>query len=294
VGLEILVLGAGGMLGHKVLQHLAISGDAVGCTLRGEGVGGAIGAALLGSVPTIITGFDVSDPARALDRIAPFRPRVLINCIGVVKQRASAKEFIPSITVNSLWPHLLAEAAEGWGGRVIHFSTDCVFSGKSGGYSEEDEPDPSDLYGRTKALGELGRPNSLTLRTSIIGRELNHYASLLEWFVAQKGGRVRGFTQVWFSGVTTNYLSRLVRILIYEYPELCGLYHLTGAKISKYDLLSLINQELKLGVEIVPDDSSWLDRSLDGSRFLRATGLEPPSWPQMLSEIANDQTPYAR
>jgi dTDP-4-dehydrorhamnose reductase len=294
VGLEILVLGAGGMLGHKVLQHLVISGDAVGCTLHGSEIGGPVGAALFASVPTVINDFDVSDSQRALERIARLRPRVVINCIGVVKQRVSAKEFIPSISVNSLWPHLLAGAAEAWGGRVIHFSTDCVFSGKRGGYTEEDEPDPPDLYGRTKALGELCRPNSLTLRTSIIGRELNHYASLLEWLIAQKGGRVHGFTQVWFSGVTTNYLSRLVRILIYEHPELCGLYNLAGPKISKYDLVSLINQKLQLGVEIVPDGSSYLDRSLDGSRFVRATGLESPSWPQMLNELANDQSPYTR
>ena len=292
---EFLVLGGAGMLGHKVLQHLLDRGDDVGATVRDTASNAALLAPeLFKAVPTIVDQFDVADSDRALQRVAELRPRVIINCIGIVKQRSIAKEFVPSIVVNSLWPHLLADAAGTWGGRVIHISTDCVFSGARGAYNEADSPDATDVYGRTKALGELDQTNSLTVRTSIIGRELQHFSSLLEWFIARRGSRVGGFTRAWFSGVTTNCLARVVRNLIYGWPSLHGLYHLAGPRISKHDLLCVINRELRLGIEIVPEDVFFCDRSLDGTRFHNATGFTPPTWDEMIGELANDTTPYSK
>jgi dTDP-4-dehydrorhamnose reductase len=280
------------MLGHKVLQHLLDSGMEVGCTIHGSLRNPRTpGRQLFVRVPIVIEDWDAQRADAALERISEYEPAVVVNCVGVVKQREAAKQFIPSLRINALWPHLLAEAAGRWGGRVIHFSTDCVFDGTSGGYRETDRADADDLYGRTKLLGELTTPNGLTLRTSIIGRELSHFASLLEWVLAQKGS-IKGFRRAWFSGVTTNQLAFFVRRLILDYPTLTGLFHVAGPRIAKYDLLCLIRDAFDLSIDVVPDDSFAIDRSLNGDQFLRVTGLTSPPWREMIAELAADTTPY--
>jgi dTDP-4-dehydrorhamnose reductase len=221
------------------------------------------------------------------------KPDSLINCIGIVKQRNEGKMAIPSITINSLLPHLLAEWAAEWSGRVFHFSTDCVFSGKKGNYSEDDPSDAEDLYGKSKYLGEATVPNALTLRTSIIGRELTHFKSLLDWFLAQKGKKVKGFKRVLYSGVTTNHIAELVGKIIGDYPKLSGLYQVTAPAITKHDLLTRIRDAYKLDVEIIPDDSEISDRSMNGERFRKATGYKEPSWDDLVAKLAKDLTPYA-
>ena len=221
------------------------------------------------------------------------KPDFIINCIGIVKQRDEGKMAIPSITINSLLPHLLADWATGWNGRLIHFSTDCVFSGKKGYYSETDPSDAEDLYGKSKFLGEVAdRPNALTLRTSIIGRELNNFKSLLEWFLAQKGKQVKGFKKVIYSGVTTNHIAKLVGDLINDHPSLSGLFQVTAPAINKYDLLSRLRAAYKLDVEIVADDTEVSDRSMIGKRFYEATGYTEPFWDELIAQLAGDQTPY--
>ncbi|MGH9647425.1 MAG: sugar nucleotide-binding protein, partial [Bryobacteraceae bacterium] len=179
-----------------------------------------------------------------------------------------------------------------WGGRVIHFSTDCVFSGHRGEYREDDLPDAEDLYGRSKFLGEVAAPNALTLRTSIIGRELAEFRSLLEWFLAQRGKRVRGYQKALYSGVTTNYLAGLVARLIESHPGLHGLYQVAAHPISKYDLLCLIRQVFGLDIEIQPVEGEVSDRTMLGDRFLAATGYRCPGWPELIDEIYKDPTPY--
>jgi dTDP-4-dehydrorhamnose reductase len=292
--MDVLVVGGSGMLGHKVLQHLLDSGANVGCTLQGGKHESAVNRELFSRASTVLDSWDALETDVALERIAAHAPRVVVNCLGIIKQREAAKQPIPSIMINALWPHRLTEASALWGGRVIHFSTDCVFSGQRGGYCESDAADAQDLYGRTKYLGEVTGSNALTLRTSIIGRELNHYSSLLEWFLSQQGKSVKGFTQAWFSGVTTNHLAVLVRRLMIEYPDLTGLYHVAGPKIAKYDLLCGIRDSHDLNIEIIPDDSFFCDRSLNSDQFLTSTGLTTPSWRDMLAELAADPTPYAK
>jgi len=232
---------------------------------------------------------DFPSVERALTRVAP---EVVVNCVGVVKQLEAAKDPVVSIAVNALFPHRLARLTASRGIRLVHISTDCVFAGTRGGYTEDDRADADDLYGRTKALGEVTGPGCLTLRTSIIGRELEGRRGLVEWFLSQRGGQVRGFTRAVFSGLTTLALSRVVRDLIRMRPSLAGLYHVAAEPISKHDLLRLLDECYHAGVRIEPSAELAVDRSLNGDRFRRATGFEPAPWPEMAREMAADPTPY--
>jgi dTDP-4-dehydrorhamnose reductase len=235
---------------------------------------------------------NAADSAALAKLLRAHEPQVVINCAGVVKQRAEAKAALPSITINALLPQQLAALCAEWGGRLIHFSTDCVFSGRRGYYSEDDPSDAEDLYGKTKYLGEVAAANALTLRTSIIGRELAHFQSLLEWFLRQNHSRVTGYQQAFYSGVTTNHLAEIVGDIIQHNPTLAGLFQVAGRTISKYDLLCLLRAAYKLDIEIIPDNSFHCDRSLNGERFRQATGYEAPPWPQLVAELAHDPTPY--
>ena len=218
---SILVLGGEGMLGHKIFQTLSARYPGTKCTIFGS-----LNDPFYRAIPffrpeTTVERVNAMDLPALRQLLEKEKPEYLINCIGIVKQRDEGKMAIPSITINSLLPHLLAEWGMSWGGRLIHFSTDCVFSGKKGNYSEDDPSDAEDLYGKSKYLGEVAdRPNALTLRTSIIGRELSNFKSLLEWFLAQKGKKVKGFKQVIYSGVTTNYIAELVGKIVGESPRL--------------------------------------------------------------------------
>ncbi|MDD4053089.1 MAG: SDR family oxidoreductase [candidate division Zixibacteria bacterium] len=290
---SILVLGCEGMLGHKMFQTLAACFPGTRGTIFG-----ALSERFYGSIPLfapdrIIERVNVMDFTALRETLVKARPDYIINCIGIVKQREEASAAIPSITINSLLPHLLAAWAAAWSGRLIHFSTDCVFSGKKGGYSEADPSDAEDLYGKSKFLGEvIGAANALTLRTSIIGRELAHFQSLLEWFLAQGGKQVKGFRRVIYAGVTTNYISELVMKLIMKHPGLSGLFQVTAPAISKHDLLCRLRTAYDLDVEIIPDDREVSDRSMTGERFLRATGFSEPTWDDLIGQLAADATPY--
>jgi len=212
----------------------------------------------------------------------------------VIKQRAEAVCPIPSITINSLLPHKLAELAARWGGRVIHFSTDCVFNGKRGGYLEGDFSDAEDLYGKTKFLGEVTAANALTLRKSVIGRELAEHQSLLDWLLAHNHGTVRGYRRVIYSGVTTNHLAELVASIIQERSGLNGLYQVASEPISKYDLLCLLREAYRLDVRIEPDDLEVSDRSMKCDRLREAIDYKCPPWPVLVQQLAEDKTPYEK
>jgi dTDP-4-dehydrorhamnose reductase len=290
--MEILVLGGEGMLGHKMFQLLRACYPDTACTIRGSLAEPPCARVPLFRGGAVIEKVDAMDLPALGVMLRDRKPRFLVNCIGIIKQRDEASAAIPSITINSLLPHKLAEFAAGWGGRVIHFSTDCVFDGKRGGYTEESPSDAADLYGKSKFLGEVAGGNALTLRTSIIGRELSHFRSLLEWFLAQGGQSVRGFTRVIYSGVTTNHLAGLVGDLIARQPDLAGLYQVSSRPISKHDLLCLLREAYRLDVEIIPDGGEVSDRSLSGERFRRATGYDCPEWPALVAQLAADPTPY--
>jgi dTDP-4-dehydrorhamnose reductase len=290
--IEILVLGGTGMLGHKMFQRLRERFPRTCCTIRGSLRDAAHEHIELLHGGNVLEHVDAADYGSLGSLLRDLQPEVIVNCVGIVKQRPEAREALPSIQLNSLLPHQLAATCSAWGGRLIHISTDCVFNGRRGGYCETDITDAEDLYGRSKALGETVAVNALTLRTSMIGRELFQFQSLLEWFLAQEHAAVRGYRRAMFSGTTTNELAAVVGDIIKDHRELTGLYQVTGPTVSKCELLSLLRDAYSLDVEITPDDEFFCDRSMSGEKFCEETGYVSPEWPQLLKEIAGDKTPY--
>ncbi len=284
--MRILILGGDGMLGHRLMLHLSARHD-VTCTLRQNMA--AYARYPMFNRQNSVFGVSAESPDRLLDVLGENRPDAVVNCIGIVKQRTAAKEVIPSVEINTLLPQRLALMCGLLGARLIHLSTDCVFSGRKGNYSEGDVPDAYDVYGRSKALGEVAGAGCLTLRTSIIGRELGRSGSLLEWFLAQDGV-VRGFTKAIFTGFTTIELSDIIERLLVEHPQASGMYHVSSDPISKYDLLMLIKAKLGLATQIVPDHSFECDRSLDSSIFRKEFSYQPPTWDSMIAALAGAET----
>jgi len=234
--------------------------------------------------------FHFSDLARAIENI---KPDLLLNCIGIIKQLRDAQNSKFSIYINALFPHLLEELCTAKGCKLIHISTDCVFSGRKGNYAEKDISDAEDLYGRTKFLGEVSRSDAaLTMRTSIIGRELFTQHGLIEWFLAQNHSKVNGYVNAIYTGLTTDALCKEIKRVISGYPHLSGLYHVSSNKISKYKLLGLIKNIYGLDIEILPHETFHCDRSLDSSQYREKTGFQPPSWEDMIQKMFQDPTPY--
>jgi len=278
---RILILGGDGMLGHQLLKYLHPRHE-VKVTLRQDL--DAYASFGLFNRENAYDDVDVRSLERLVEVMADFRPAPVINGIGIVKQRPDAKESIPSLEINALLPHRLAVLCKGISARLIHLSTDCVFSGKRGRYLESDPSDAEDLYGKTKFLGEVHEANCLTLRTSIIGRELSRHTSLLDWFLAQTG-TVKGFTNAIYTGFTTLEMSRIIEKMLLEFPYAAGVYQVSSDPINKYDLLLLIREKLGLAIEIIPDEVFCCDRSLDSSRFQTDFNYIPRAWSAMIEEL---------
>ena len=283
--MRVLILGGDGMLGHRMLRQLAPRHETRVTLRQPLDAYRALGLFDRGNAYDAV---DVREPAPVRAVMAEFRPDAVINAVGIVKQRPDAKDGVLSVEVNTIFPHLLARLCEAQGAQLIHLSTDCVFSGVKGNYVESDRPDPPDVYGFSKLLGEVERPRTLTLRTSMIGRELQRKSGLLEWFLSQRGKMIKGYRKAIFSGFSTHELARLIEQLLTAHPQAAGIYHVASAPISKLDLLSRLNRKLALGIEIVPDDEIVCDRSLDARRFRSDFGYTPPGWDAMLDEIAAD------
>lgn len=291
--MRILILGAAGMLGHKLLQHFGARGYDVTGTVRDVRERSALARLPLFAGDNILWNVDAMDWPHLRATLDAARPDVVINALGIVKQRDLATSPIPSIQINALLPHLLAATLSAWNGRLIHISTDCVFSGSRGNYRESDPSDADDLYGRTKFMGEVtGMANAITLRTSIIGRELRHHQSLLDWVLAQDGSQVQGYRRVIYSGLTTIELAQVIERVIDQHSSLAGLYQVTSTPISKHDLLTSLATAFRLNLTITPTDTPVSDRSLCGDRFHEATGYLAPAWPTLAGTLAADRTPY--
>jgi dTDP-4-dehydrorhamnose reductase len=289
--MKAIVLGADGMLGHKIFQTLDSQFDDLAGTIRGKKEEGHLLPAIFDS-KNIFEDISTNDLPYLKSILESTSPDFIINCIGIIKQRATSNDKLLSMYVNAMFPHWLTSLSSNWGGKVIHFSTDCIFSGSRGAYIEDSPPDATDVYGQSKAIGELVSHNGLTLRTSIIGRELKYFSSLLEWFLAQEGKTIPGFSEVIYSGVTTNYLAKTVGFIIQKYPTLYGTYQIASNPISKYNLLNLIKKHYKTTVEIVRTEFPICNRSLIGSKFTKETKLIVPEWDILIKEMANDPTPY--
>ncbi|RQO57394.1 NAD(P)-dependent oxidoreductase [Paucibacter sp. KBW04] len=279
---KVLVLGVTGMLGNAVFRLFSEShGFEAHGTARS-----ATGLKHFGAEhrTRISVGIDVEHQDQLIQLFNRVRPDVVINCIGLVKQLAEADDPLSALPINALLPHRLARLASLVGARLVHISTDCVFSGTQGNYRESDAPDALDLYGRSKLLGEVDYDNAVTLRTSIIGHELASAHSLVGWFLAQEG-RVRGFTRAVFSGLPTVELAKVIRDQVLPRPHLRGLWHVSSDPIGKYDLLNLVKTAFDKSIEIVPDDRLVIDRSLDSSRFRGETGWTPAPWTELVASM---------
>jgi len=286
---RVLVLGGAGMLGHKLVQVCRERFD-VWATFRSD----SDRYESLGLIARdrVVSGVDAMCFETVEQVLRAVRPDVVVNCIGVVKQLKEGHDPVISISINALFPHRVAAVCAEIGARMIHVSTDCVFSGRKGMYGEDDQPDPEDLYGRSKLLGEVAAGQALTLRTSIIGRELRSTTGLVEWFLSNRGGSVNGFTEAIYSGLTTLALSSLIADLIVSHENLSGLYQVSSEPITKYDLLVLLDRAFEANVMIRRSTELRIDRSLDSTKFRQATGWQPSSWSDMLTAMANDPTPY--
>lgn len=280
--MRILVLGVTGMLGNAVLRLLAQDRiHKVFGSSRSNGVLRMFPGDLHSNV---ICGVDVENIDSLSRLFSIVHPDVVINCVGLVKQLAAADDPLAAISINALLPHRLARLCEVAGARLVHMSTDCIFSGAKGMYTEADASDAKDLYGRSKYLGEVDYPHAITLRTSIIGHELDGARSLIGWFLAQEGS-VKGFKRAIFSGLPTVEIGRLIRDHVIPHPEIHGTYHVSAAPINKFDLLTMVAQAYGKTIDIRPDDQLVIDRSLDSTRFRQATGFAPKPWPELISSM---------
>jgi len=280
--MKILVFGASGMLGNAMFRLLSEAGEhTVIGTARSESARRFFSDHLQ---PSLLTGIDVEHPDSIVRVFARTQPDVVINCIGLVKQVADADDPLQAIPLNTMLPHRLAQLCAVGGSRLIHISTDCVFSGTKGMYTEADVPDATHLYGRSKLLGEVTAPHAITLRTSIIGTEQGTCRSLVGWFLAQTGG-VKGYRRAIFSGLPTVELATIVLERVLPCPELAGLYHVAAEPIDKDALLRLVAAEYNKAIEIEPSDEVVIDRSLDAGRFQAATGYTPPPWPELIRRM---------
>lgn len=293
VAKRILVLGATGMLGHTLFRHLSTQPDldVYASARESRGLEDWFPAQLLDRIHTAVDAGDFDTIIRVL---AAVRPQVVVNCIGAIKQQPAARDPLSAIAINSLLPHRLAQLCAATSARLIHFSTDCVFDGAKGNYSEGDAPTATDLYGMSKYLGEVSTsPHAVTLRTSFIGHELKGRVGLIEWFLAQTGN-VRGFTRAVFTGFPSIEMANILAEHVIPNADLTGVIHVSSQPISKYDLLEMVALRYGKQIDIEPDDTVLIDRALDSTAFRRITGYVPPPWTVLVERMYDDYRAFGR
>lgn len=280
--MRILVLGANGMIGHMMYKVLSEYSDWLV-------IGSVRGKASVSKISgPILSGIDLTSSDQLLQLFLKAKPDIVINCAGLTKHLPEGNNPQSALTMNALMPHRLADYCALSQARLIHISTDCVFSGRAGKYREQDETDAIDVYGRSKAFGEIIGENSVTLRTSTIGHECSTNFGLLEWFLAQKNSSCRGYRNAIYSGLTTLEFARVVRDIVIPNPTLNGLYHVGASAIDKYSMLKLIAEAYKIEVNLISDESFCIDRSLNVDKFYAATGYRSPSWPELIETMYRD------
>ena len=287
--MRILILGGSGMLGHQLYKHFKCSCHETKITLHQSY--DKYKKFSLFDVSDTYDNVDVLNTEQLSSLFVDFKPDAIINVVGLIKQRPNKLDVLKNLQINSVFPHMLSEMGKEYNARVIHMSTDCVFNGRQGGYKEDDISNAEDIYGRTKYLGELHEPHTFTIRTSIIGFELSHKQSFLEWVLAQEG-QVRGYTKAIYNGFTTNEMARIIEKILVEHPIKYGLYQISSHLINKYNLLLVIKKAFNLNIEVLPYDNFECYRDLNSERFQKEFNYIPPSWEVMINELA-DKNIYA-
>jgi dTDP-4-dehydrorhamnose reductase len=283
--MKVLVLGATGMLGYSIYSNLS-ENKALNVFGTVRSISGKDNY-FKDLTENLVLGVDIYDFDSVISVVNDIKPDVVINCIGLIKQHDVSKLHTDAVYVNALLPHKLAKLCSASGAKLIHFSTDCVFTGEIGNYTEQSKPDALDLYGSSKRLGEVDYGGHLTLRTSIIGHELTSDVSLVDWFLSQSVS-VKGFTKAIFSGLPTAYIAKLLTDQILTKVELSGLYHLSVDPIDKFTLLSLVSEVYEHEIEIQPSESLKIDRSLNSSKLRNELGFVTPTWPELIEFMNMD------
>lgn len=274
---KILVLGINGLLGHRVFINLSKNKkfNVIG-TVRGK----ARHNIFLNK--KVIKNFNIRNLFGLNKKIKKINPDFIINCIGITNKKTGRTNKNQIVLTNSILPHYLDNLSVILKYKLIHISTDCVFQGKKNFYSEKDTCDVQDLYGLSKYLGEIRNTKNLTIRTSIIGHELSEKNGLLEWFLSKK--KVKGFSKVIYSGLTTNELSNILESCISKY-RMKGLYQVSSNPISKFELLKLINKIYEKSIKINKDVSVKKKLILKSSKFYKKTNYKVKSWKKQIQEM---------
>lgn len=281
---RVLVLGATGLLGNAVFRSLLrMPGAQVTGTVRQEAARELFDPAIAGRLALV---GNLEDPVRQAELFDAVGPDVVVNCVAV--GRPAPANPMRSVAVYAVLPQRLSQLCRRIGARFVQISSDGVYAGHRGCYTEADVPDADDVYGTSKFLGEVDAPHAITLRTSIIGHELQGGSGLLEWFLSQQG-ECRCFTRAIFSGFPTIVLADMIRDIVIPRPDLCGIYHVASRPISKFDLLLLVARRYGKSINLIADDRPAPDRSLVADRFERATGYKPPDWPALVDAMYRDK-----
>jgi len=281
--MKILILGGDGMIGHKMAQVLSVQNHKIFISVRESK-----DLTLKRISPKAKVFFNDFLKDSILDFLDKVNPDVIINAIGITIRRGAAENISDTIYLNSLFPHQISSWALAFKKRLIHFSTDCVFSGSEGSYLEDATPNALDYYGKTKGLGEINSKSSLTIRSSMIGPELYNKTELFEWIINNKEKEINGFSRVMYSGVTTVYMAKLVADLIDNHKNLSGIYNIASKPISKFELLHLINDNFDLGLIINDNKTVISNKTLNASKIEKVIGFQPPSWDELIFELKKD------
>lgn len=278
--MNVLILGATGLLGNAMFRVLSEKeGLRVFGTIRDQRMRQFFSQELSNQLLLVE---NLEEQAQLVKLFDTVKPNIVVNCTALSK--SNFQDLIKMVSIFSLLPKRLAYLCRLHGVRLVHISTDCVFSGTHGGYKEDDFPDGEGFYSVAKLLGEVDEPGAITLRTSMIGHELASKNSLLEWFLSQDE-ECRGFPKAIFSGFPAVVLAQIIRDEILPRPDLQGIFHLATRPISKFDLLQAISKKYSLSTRIIPDNSVVIDRSLSADKFKQATGYVPPEWPELIDTM---------
>lgn len=286
--MKLLILGGSGMVGHTLIKQLLAKHEIFTILRNRTDLQSSKFFEKILQKDRCVLIDDINQYENLNNIIKQISPDIIINCIGVIKQRNDIKNTLNMIRINSLLPHILNDICHTNKIKLIHLSTDCVFSGNRGNYKESDNPDPTDKYGESKLLGEINEGTSLTIRTSFIGPELFNKKSLFEWIKSQKNTEIDGFENAIYSGLTTLTFAQVIENIIDKHLDLSGVWQVSSDSISKFELIKMINQKFNLNIKINRNSSFQCNRSLNSSKFKKKTAIKIPSWESMINNLYND------